>query len=125
MKLRGEPRRGRAAALTPMVDVVFLLLFFFMLASRFGTDQGLTLPLAGGETEWSGPPRLVEISPGTVRLNGVAQDRAGLPEALDALMETRADPVVIVPRDGVPAGDLVSVIGALQGAGFSGLVVAR
>ena len=29
-----------------MIDVVFLLLVFFMLASRFGIDQVIPLPLA-------------------------------------------------------------------------------
>lgn len=32
----GAPRRTRRPSLTPMIDAVFLLLVFFMLASRFG-----------------------------------------------------------------------------------------
>ena len=57
-----EPvRKPRRPSLTPMIDVVFLLLVFFMLASRFGSEEALPLPLAGGGGTWSGPPRLVEI----------------------------------------------------------------
>ena len=37
-----KPRRR--PSLTPMIDVVFLLLVFFMLASRFGMDAVLNLP---------------------------------------------------------------------------------
>lgn len=125
MNLRGAPRRGRAAPLTPMVDVVFLLLFFFMLASRFGADQALPLNLAGGNTEWSGPPRLVEVASDGVRLNGRTLELADLPNALNRLVDTTADPILIAPRDGVPTRELVAVVDALQSAGFGGLVVTR
>ena len=39
----GPPRPRRKPSLTPMIDVVFLLLVFFMLAARFGQDVGLAL----------------------------------------------------------------------------------
>ena len=39
-------RPRRKPSLTPMIDVVFLLLVFFMLASRFGQDN--ILPLVAG-----------------------------------------------------------------------------
>jgi len=120
---RGTLRRG--ANLTPMVDVVFLLLFFFMLASRFGPDEGLTLALGGGGGTWSGPPRLVGVGPEGVTLNGVGTDAAGLPAALGRLVTSEADPVVISPREGAGTGDLVAVIDLLQEAGFTGLVIVR
>ena len=54
----GPRRRPRRMSLTPMIDVVFLLLIFFMLASRFGMDA--VLPIAGGSegagSDWQGAP---------------------------------------------------------------------
>lgn len=44
--LTSRPRRR--PSLTPMIDVVFLLLVFFMLASRFGMDQVVEMPIASG-----------------------------------------------------------------------------
>ena len=44
----GPPRPARRPSLTPMIDVVFLLLVFFMLAARFGQDTRLPMSTAGG-----------------------------------------------------------------------------
>ncbi|MFC6760360.1 ExbD/TolR family protein [Sulfitobacter porphyrae] len=44
-------RPRRRPGLTPMIDVVFLLLVFFMLASRFGQDRAL--PLSAGAAQRS------------------------------------------------------------------------
>jgi len=119
---RETPRRG--ANLTPMVDVVFLLLFFFMLAARFGADEELALALGGGTESWSGPPRLIGVGPGGVTLNGVDLDAADLPAALDRLVTERAEPVLIAPREGAGTGDVVALIDLLRGAGFTGLAIA-
>jgi len=55
-------RPKRKPSLTPMIDVVFLLLVFFMLASRFGVDTVVPFPLAGGGGSYAGPPRLVDMT---------------------------------------------------------------
>lgn len=125
MRFRDAAPTRRRANLTPMVDVVFLLLFFFMLASRFGADAAMELALAGEGGGWTGPPRLVEVAPDGVRLNGVAMRADALAAALDRLMETRADPVVIAPREGATTGELVAAMAALEAAGFSGLALVR
>lgn len=61
-------RRGRRSYepeinLTPLIDVVFLLLIFFMVTTTFVHETGLeiTLPEADTETTES-PPELLEIS---------------------------------------------------------------
>ena len=41
--------RRRRIGLTPMIDVVFLLLVFFMLAARFGGTDAIPLTLTGGD----------------------------------------------------------------------------
>ncbi|MEM8656825.1 MAG: biopolymer transporter ExbD, partial [Pseudomonadota bacterium] len=43
----GPPPPSRRPSLTPMIDVVFLLLVFFMLAARFGQDMALETTLTG------------------------------------------------------------------------------
>ena len=46
MKLRrAGPAPGALIALTPLIDIVFILLIFFMLASRFDLWGGFTLAL--------------------------------------------------------------------------------
>ena len=64
MKIDLPARRPRRRInLTPMIDVVLMLLVFFMMVSRFGGTQGIGLTVAagqgaaagqGGEGEWCG-----------------------------------------------------------------------
>ncbi|MGM0585577.1 MAG: ExbD/TolR family protein [Pseudomonadota bacterium] len=119
---RPAPRRRRPS-LTPMIDVVFLLLVFFMLAARFGVEGALPLPLAGGEGAWSGPPRLVDVGPASLRLNGSPVEAAALPGALDRLAESPEAPVVLRGRDGASVQRLVTVADRLQAAGWRNLVL--
>ena len=66
--------RRRRPSLTPMIDVVFLLLIFFMLVARFGINKviDINLPSALSQNvQYEGAPRLVEIKSGNiVSLNG-------------------------------------------------------
>ncbi|WP_406871109.1 biopolymer transporter ExbD [Thioclava sp. 'Guangxiensis'] len=117
-------RPRRKPDLTPMIDVVFLLLVFFMLASRFSQDVSLPLASASGAaSEWTGAPRLVDIGPeGVVELNGVPRSFDDLLAELDRLTETRADPVILRAKE-ADLQDLVSVMDRLTAAGFSRLIL--
>ncbi len=119
----GLPRRSRQARLTPMIDVVFLLLIFFMLAARLGGDQAIPLRLAAGTSAYEGPPRLIEIAPGGLRLNGLSVELAALPGALAPLMAGPDDLVVIAPARGVALQGLVDVIDSLRAAGLGNIAV--
>lgn len=116
-------RPGRRPSLTPMIDVVFLLLVFFMLASRFGADAVLPLPLAGGGGQYTGPPRLVDIDPASIRLNGVPVSTVDLTAQLTTMMQSPADPVIIRGADGATLQRIITVTDALRGAGFTTLVL--
>lgn len=116
-------RRRRHPSLTPMIDVVFLLLVFFMLAARFGNDRALPLPLAGSGAGYQGPPRLVEILPEAVLLNGRAIGLDALPGALAALMATPGDAIVLQGRDGADLQRVIDVARRLTAAGLPSLVL--
>ncbi len=119
------PRPRRRPSLTPMIDVVFLLLIFFMLAARFGQEGALPLATGGGAgAAWSGPPRLVEFAPGgALWLNGQPVAPADLPAALAPLTDSPVDPVVLRPRGGATVQEVVALTEALQAAGFSRLIL--
>jgi len=118
------PRRNpRRPSLTPMIDVVFLLLVFFMLASRFGVDRVLELPLSGAGADWAGPPRLVDISPAGLRLNGADIVAENLPNALMDLVENPSDPVVLRGKGDATLEAVVRVAEQLRAAGFTALVL--
>ena len=114
-------RTRRRPSLTPMIDVVFLLLVFFMLASRFGTDAVLTMPLAAGGGTYTGPPRLVDIGPQSLLLNG--QPVTDLPGALAPLMEKAGDMVILRGTDGADLQRILAVTEALRAGGITSVVL--
>lgn len=127
MRIAMPPRKARRLNLTPMIDVVLLLLVFFMMVSRFGGVQGVPLALAapGGQVEWSGPPRLVDVLPQGVLLNGVPVAADALAGALAPLMAAPTDAVILRPRDGAAVQRVVAVIDGLRAAGLTRIVLAR
>jgi len=116
-------RPRRRPSLTPMIDVVFLLLVFFMLASRFGTDAVLPFPVAGGGGSWEGPPRLVEVRAAGVAVNGVAMGDGAAVETVAGLVEQPGDAVILRAAEGVTLERLLELGGALRAAGHDNLVL--
>ncbi len=126
MKIDMPARRPRRRInLTPMIDVVLMLLVFFMMVSRFGGTQGIGLSVATGQgAAWSGPPRLVSLEAEGLRLNGIAVTLEGLPAALGPLMASPDDPVILRTGEGAPVQALVDAMAALRAAGIGNLIVA-
>ncbi|MCX7645916.1 MAG: biopolymer transporter ExbD [Rhodobacteraceae bacterium] len=119
---RARPARRRPN-LTPMIDVVFLLLVFFLVAARFAPEGAIRLARPGGSAPWEGAPRLVEVSPGGLALNGRPMAGPDLVAALAALMPAPDAPVVLRPAGGATLQDLVAVMELLRGAGFGTLLL--
>lgn len=122
----GQKPRRRRPSLTPMIDVVFLLLVFFMLAARFGADRAIPLsPALAGDGQYEGAPRLVSVAPDRVLLNGtvVAPDRLG--DALAPLMPSYDAVVVVRPIEGVELQAVVAVLDRLSAAGIQRAVLAE
>lgn len=119
----GIEKPRRKPNLTPMIDVVFLLLVFFMLASRFGSDRALPLTVTGAGGSYNGPPRLVELVADELRLNGVAMSQDELIETLQTLTDSPEDAIILRARDEANLQALVYVMDGLTAAGFSRLVL--
>ncbi len=83
--------------LTPMIDVVFLLLAFFMVTTDLTqeADLGITLPAIAEPDPNATPPdeHIVEIAPsGEVRLNGAVMDNpvsVEMPQLVSTLSRLR------------------------------------
>lgn len=117
------PRPRRKPSLTPMIDVVFLLLVFFMLASRFGQEGQMPLVLGGAVNTYSGPPRLIDVLPDGQRLNGVDRSMDDMLADLAELTASPTDTIILRARNGAELQHLVSVITALREAGHTAVAV--
>lgn len=106
-----------------MIDVVFLLLVFFMLASQFGRNQVVPVPLAGASGAYDGPPRLIDVTPQGVLLNGVAISLSTLPDAVAKLMRADTDILVLRGRNGATLQRIMTVTDNLAAAGYTSTVL--
>lgn len=120
-----DPRPPRRPSLTPMIDVVFLLLVFFMLAARFGADTSLVLtpPSASANIEWKGPPRLIGLGETTIKLNGLEIEEDALADTLLSLMSSPDDTILLQSSPSATTQRMVTVLENLRAAGFGNVVV--
>ena len=106
--------RRRRPSLTPMIDVVFLLLIFFMLVARFGVDKviDINLPSALGQSsQYEGAPRLVEIKSGNiVSLNGTEIPLDQLSSKLSKLMPSPNALIILRSSAEANTQDLLDVL---------------
>ena len=106
--------RRRRPSLTPMIDVVFLLVIFFMLVARFGVDKviDINLPSAlGHNSQYQGAPRLVEIKSGNiVSLNGSEITLDQLSNNLSKLMPSPNALIILRGSAEASTQDLLNVL---------------
>lgn len=119
------PRRRRDAVevnLTPLIDVVFLLLIFFMVSTTFETRQALELILPQSRDAAAleaSPVTLVITAEGTYRLAGETLGEARLEAALAERAEVAREQGLIIEADGRAAH--AAVVTALDRAGALGI----
>jgi biopolymer transport protein ExbD len=108
------PRRRRAISLTSLIDVIFLLLLFFMLSSTFTRvgDLPFLAATSGGAVAAGPPPAFLRVLPDRVVLDLAEVALADLPAALAAVA---GGLVLVAPAEGVTAQRLVDVLVAGQG----------
>ncbi|KIC07660.1 hypothetical protein RA19_22970 [Leisingera sp. ANG-M1] len=119
----GIPRAKKRLSLAPMIDVVFLLLVFFMLASQFGRDRAVPLAMGGAGTVYQGPPRLVLVTAEGLRLNGVPVEAEALAGQLNGLTREKTDTIILQPDASASLQQLMDAAGLLTAAGFTSLAV--
>ncbi|EPC03869.1 hypothetical protein L861_00810 [Litchfieldella anticariensis FP35 = DSM 16096] len=100
------PRRHRDPVevnLTPLIDVVFLLLIFFMVSTTFETRQALELVLpesVAGSPMKVAPVTIVVDADGGYRLDGDSMPASELHSALARRAEAAREHGLIVEADG-------------------------
>lgn len=126
MNLRDKSYDELEINLTPLIDVVFLLLIFFMVSTTFVHESEITLNLPeASRTELEDKPQSLSISidnQGRYYLNGVALLNTQL-ETLKKAMSAAAigldEPQIVITADGDTSHqNVVNVMDAARQLGF-------
>ena len=132
MRLRQHITEEPDVNLTPLIDVVFLLLIFFMVSTTFNKDTELSieLPEANGDVR-EVENKTVEIGigrNGTYSVNNeqlVKSDIETLKRAIKLAVGDREDPPLIIIADGKTTHQsVISAMDAVRQLGFSHLTFA-
>lgn len=125
-----RPRRG--FVLTPLIDVIFLLLKFFMLTSLIAPYGLLQVTSANGSgvatpAPATGAPEarpvILRISRGLVSAGGQTIAISELPAAIDAMKKAGAKGVTLLTSRSATVQDVVSVLEAFKIASFSNVTL--
>jgi biopolymer transport protein ExbD len=99
---RRRPREQVQVPLTSLIDMVFLLLIYFLLTTNFMVDQGIMVKLPKAE---AAAPRTEEVITVTVNKAGIffvgskEVTESDLLERLKELISGRPDKLVVVQAD--------------------------
>ena len=110
--------RGRRLSMTSLIDVIFLLLLFFMLSSTFSrfAEVELSAVGAGGTGSSDAKVGFLQVSTEILRVNGREITLDALPDAF-ANMSPEVDTLrlIVSLRDDVTAQRLTDVLVILRG----------
>jgi biopolymer transport protein ExbD len=129
VKLRRRPPRKARIEIVPMIDTVFFLLVFFMMASLAMTMyRGVPVNLPHAATGQSAVAENATITltrDGQTYLNREPVDTAGLPSRLKPLLAANPSLAVIINADSqVAHGRVVDVLDGVRGVSVSRLAIA-
>jgi len=139
MRLNREKRVGMIISVTPLVDVMMILLIFFMVTSTY-LDLDM-VPLVGGDRPDGEPSAaaapaervsdasslLVRLSAdGSVYMSGQPVTLAALTSIVQVRITTRPSaPVLVLPSGAATTQSLVSLMDAIANAGARNVRVVR
>jgi biopolymer transport protein ExbD len=125
MKFTSRQPEPAAMQLAPMIDIVFLLLFFFIVTwqfSRSETELNVSVPTAEKGDELTRPMGEIIINvlkDGTIKVEGVALDLSQLQDRLSAIAKQFENQPVRIRGDGsVSYQRIVEVIDTCQKSGI-------
>ncbi|HKL54276.1 MAG TPA: biopolymer transporter ExbD [Wenzhouxiangellaceae bacterium] len=128
MRFRERTDNQQGVDISPLIDMVFILLIFFMVSTTFVKDMKLDLNRPSASTAAAASTKAIRLyidNAGDVYLDGqpvrvwVIQSRVR-----DLLASSASGSVLVVTDDQVPAGRLVEVVDQARRAGAQDVGVA-
>lgn len=127
MQLRSRPRPKVIINITSLIDVIFMLLLFFMITSTFLEQPGIKLELPTAQTEAHAEPReyvLTIDKKGALFLNRQAVDLAGLEAEIKKALPKMKDGALVLKADQeISHGLVVRVMDMAKRGGVKKLII--
>ena len=130
MRFRREDEENFAMEMTPLIDVVFLLIIFFMVSTvfvEFNRQMEINLPTSKSSVV-DEEPKTLEIKMSNdkqIFLAGKSTNILGLERALGKLdVKNKKQTAVIRADKMLPYGEVIEVMGLLQKSGILDISVA-
>ena len=127
MRIDFAVRRGRRLSLTSLIDVIFLLLLFFMLSSTFTrfAEVEISGGTAGLAASRARPDVVITLAGENWRINGAAATAETAGSELARLAGAGAKSAVILVREDVTSQTLVSAVETVRHRSGLSVTVAR
>ncbi len=121
MHFKVQPNHAQESEvdLTPMLDVVFIILIFFIVTASFIKESGLTLnsPLASEDKAKHSPIVLEVLQAGRIKIEGIAVDARAIKPVVTRLTAEKPDASVVVRvHKSSKTQHVVTVLDALKSA---------
>jgi len=111
--------------MTPMLDIVFILLIFFIVTTSFVKEEGIMVnrPKMNKSQNPSAPAMLIKITDsGMVTFNGKAVDMERIPARIENFIATNdSNSVIVIPSYDTRHEDVVGVLDKIKE--FDGLTI--
>lgn len=128
MEFERTPRRSLSLPLTPLIDVVFILIIFFMLTTSFMRIESLELmlPSSGKVSSKKETTHIFIKEDGEVLLGKRSVEPEELSETLVRIFtKDQYSPVMLLTAEGVTMQQLVAVMDRVKTAGGKSLFVRK
>ncbi|WP_417689612.1 ExbD/TolR family protein [Roseibium sp.] len=127
MRIDLPQARSRKLSLTSLIDVIFLLLLFFMLTSTFTKFGEVEIAPPGGNGTGSGkgPGIIVSLSGEGLRINGQSATHETAGTLLQEFVAKGATAALLVPKPDATAQDLVTAMETIRRVEGLTLTVAK
>ena len=129
MKLAAARKKNTMMGLTPLIDMIFLLLLFFLLGSDFVTygQSRLAPPRGAGGNDSAPQPAIVSLAAnGDLQWNGAPIDKPSLDQrARDAARANDEQVFVLMPNGKANVQQVSHIMDVLTGAGAQSVTLER
>ena len=116
--------RKASISLTPLIDVVFILLVFFMLSHDLTQHGGISLGRGVSQTKGATAPVVLSVAQGEIRLNDELVSTSSISRVMSNRLESHPDLMVHVqPVGNIPIQPVIDIMDELSTIGVSNLAL--